>query len=166
MGKKPKRKPYEEMTQEELEQALREDEALLERIQKADIQVRAVLDNKQLWEDLAVHSMELNDAIEDMNEQLAEIESKFRGLRTRPGWVTMSYEKPPKWFRGKPETKTGALIWNGKNLIWEPDDPKQSGGLVREVSKSIRMATCGHLDALWNELNRPRLIPEPAARTP
>lgn len=166
MGKKPKRKPFEEMTLEELEQAAREDEEMLVRVEAAVVQVQAVLDNKKLWEDLTVVAMELNDVLDDLNDQISEIEGKFRERKIRPGWVPMTYqpETYPRLPRGL-LAKSGALIWDGTYLIWESDDHAQVGRLLH-ASKAVRATAVSYLNPLWEELNRPRLIPEGEARTP
>jgi hypothetical protein len=129
--------------------------------------IQTVLNDKELWEDLRVVSLELNDVISDMNDELTQIEETFRIRRIRPGWTPMTYQKDPKWFRAQPQPISGALIWNGKNLLWEPDDHAEPAKPLLQASKAVRMWACLHVEPLWQELTRHRdLISSPAERTP
>lgn len=137
-------------TKEETEEYIKASEEMLARVMAAKEKVIALLENKQLWEDLQVVAFNLNDALDEMRDLIYEMEDKFRSLKLRPGWTHLSDGE--------------ALVWNG--AIFIVDGPN---GLTQLTSagKDRRIQAVGRIPDLYEELVRPRLLePLPALEKP
>lgn len=120
-----------------------DEEKELEETQAAASKVRALLDDKEKWDDLEVHALELSDATDDLNDAVRRVEAVMRESRVRPGWVPIPLVP----------TNDHALLWDGKNLIY--DDGKNRTALLSS-SRERRSIGAMTLLALAAELGRQR----------
>lgn len=124
-------------------------EAYIERTEKEIVEIEAVtkrleawlenLPNTKLWEDLQVLAFRLQDGLDDLNDNFRAIERNMAERRVRPGWVAFS---------------KGALIWDGKNLLF--DGGKGQWSHLLHVSKEIRFAAVDAIGPLLEEATRER----------
>lgn len=120
----------------------------LTKIQEAQRQVQAVLDNKELWFELEASALELNDRLDELNDQVRRIEASFRQMRLRPGWVPVG---------GGGE----ALVWDGTELLYDTGrlpwsrSSNQVLPLLRS-NKERRLRAVPALEDLFAELTRVR----------
>lgn len=152
MSKKKNRTLYDlpEAEQDELSKMSPEElQAYTERTEKEIVVIETVtkrletwleeLPKTKLWEDLQVLAFELQDKLDDLNDNLRVVERNMAERRVRPGWVAFS---------------KGALIWDGKNLLF--DGGKGQWSHLLHVSKEIRMAAVDALQPLFDEVTRER----------
>lgn len=130
-------------------QTVEEMEAEIERTKQAIETIQRLMANKALWEDLQVSAWELNDAIEDLNDEIKRTEAIFRDLKLRPGWVHVG--------------DLAVLSWNGQNIIFEREG---SSGNLTSAAKAVRMLSVDFLPDLYEELTRERLKPADPGRIP
>ncbi len=110
--------------------------------------VRDLLANKELWLELEAAALTLQDALDDMNDSIRNVEEAFRLHRYRPGWVPLDDQ--------------AALIWTGNQLVY--DSGKSTTPLLT-TNKKWRIRSMAFMVPLWEELSRKRLIGEEPART-
>lgn len=111
--------------------------------------VRDLLADKELWFRLDVAALELQDALDDMNDAIRNLEEVFRLHKYRPGWV--------------PIDDQAALIWTGDILMY---DSGKSITPLLSTNKKLRFRSMAFMVPLYEELSRKRLIQGTPARTP
>lgn len=102
------------------------------------------MSDPQFQEDIQVLSLELADATEELNEALKRIETGFRRLKLRPGWVMLEKSK-----RGHELS----LVWDGDKL--QIDRRKGDLHQVQPLlgsSRECRMLAADRLDKLAKRL--------------
>jgi len=92
------------------------------REREAIAKIQALLDDKELWFEMEVAALELNDKLDDLNDSIRNLQAAMVERGIRPGWIP---------------NNEGALLWNGKEFLVEEPGKRPLRWL--DASKGIRL---------------------------